>query len=364
MSAVVLGRDTGVVRVRADRKTLTRFAVTAGAFALLGLGAVYARQWWETGRFVEATDDAYVGGNVTPIAPHVAGFVATVAVTDNQFVHAGDVLVRLDDRDYQAALAGAEASVAQQRAMLDNLEAQVGVQHQTIAQADANLRAADARASFASADARRYGALALTAAGSVQQAQRSGAADTEAASAAAQARASLAAAVGQLKVLSAQIEAARASVSAAEAALSSAQLNLGYTVIRSPIDGYVGDRAAQVGGYVAVGGTLLSVVPAHGLWVDANFKEDQLARMRAGETAHVRVDVLPGRVFDGRVVSLSPATGAVFSVIPAENATGNFTKIVQRVPVRILLDDAGITPGLLRPGLSALVDVDTRSAEK
>jgi membrane fusion protein (multidrug efflux system) len=358
------GRDTGAVGVRVSRATLTRFAVTAGLFVLLGLGAVYARQWWETGRFVQSTDDAYVGGNVTPIAPHVAGFVASVAVTDNQFVRAGDVLVRLDDRDYQAALAGAEASVAQHRAMLADLEAQVGVQQQTIAQAEANLRAADAKASFASADARRYGALALTAAGSVQQAQRSGAADTEAASAAAQARASLAAAVGQLKVLSAQIEAARAAVGAAEAARRSAELNLGYTVIRSPIDGYVGNRAAQLGGYVSVGSALLSIVPAHGLWVDANFKEDQLARMRAGETARVRIDVLPGLVFEGRVASLSPATGAVFSVIPAENATGNFTKIVQRVPVRILLDDAALTPWLLRPGLSALVAVDTRSADR
>ena len=135
-------------------------------------------------------------------------------------------------------------------------------------------------------------------------------------------------------------------------------------MIRSPIDGYVGDRGAQLGSYVSVGSTLLSVVPAHGLWVNANFKEDQLARMRAGETAHVRVDALPGRVFEGRVTSLSPATGAVFSVIPPENATGNFTKIVQRVPVRILLNDTAATPGLLRPGLSAVVDVDTRSSDK
>ncbi len=360
----LLRRDAGAIGAPADQRALTRLAVAAGLFVLLGLGIVYARHWWEAGRFIESTDDAYVGGDVTPIAPHVAGFVAAVEVTDNQFVHAGQVLLRLDDRDYEAALAGAKAQVAQREAMLDDLNAQVGVQQAAIAQAEANLRAADARANFATADARRYGALARTAAGSVQQAQRSDAANAEAISAAAQARASLAASVRQLKVLSAQIEAARAALTASHATLRASELNVGYTVIRSPIDGYVGDRGAQLGSYVSVGSTLLSVVPAHGLWVNANFKEDQLARMRAGETAHVRVDALPGRVFEGRVTSLSPATGAVFSVIPPENATGNFTKIVQRVPVRILLNDTAATPGLLRPGLSAVVDVDTRSSDK
>ena len=171
-------------------------------------------------------------------------------------------------------------------------------------------------------------------------------------------RPALQAATQQLAVLDAEIEAASADVAQAEADLRTARLNLGYTEIPAPIDGYVGNRSAQVGAYVATGTNLLSVVPARGLWVDANFKEDQLARMRPGEPATIVADVLPGRTFHGHVASLAPATGAVFSVIPPENATGNFTKIVQRVPVRIVLDGGAAELGLLRPGLSATVSVD------
>jgi membrane fusion protein (multidrug efflux system) len=171
----------------------------------------------------------------------------------------------------------------------------------------------------------------------------------------------LAAARQQMSVLQAEIAAARAGVAQAKADVETARLNLGYTEIRSPIDGYVGNRAAQVGAYVASGAYLLSVIPSRGLWVDANFKEDQLARMRPGQTATVVADVLPGKTLHGHVASLSPGTGAIFSVIPPENATGNFTKIVQRVPVRIALDDGDARLGELRPGLSATVSVDTRA---
>ncbi|HVB14961.1 MAG TPA: HlyD family secretion protein, partial [Stellaceae bacterium] len=160
----------------------------------------------------------------------------------------------------------------------------------------------------------------------------------------------------------AAIAEAQAGVAQAEADLETARLNLGYTEIRSPIDGYVGNRAAQVGAYVSSGAYLLSVIPARGLWIDANFKEDQLSSLRPGQPASVVADVLPGKVFHGHVQSLAPGTGALFSVIPAENATGNFTKIVQRVPVRIALDDGDARLGALRPGLSMTVSVDTRNA--
>ncbi len=163
------------------------------------------------------------------------------------------------------------------------------------------------------------------------------------------------------KVIAADTGAAEAAVAQAQADLQTARLNLGYTEIRAPIDGYVGNRAAQVGAYVTPGTYLLSISPAHGLWVDANFKEDQLAGMRPGQQATVVADVLPGHVLHGHVLSLAPATGAIFSVIPPENATGNFTKIVQRVPVRIALDGADATLGTLRPGLSTTVSVDTRA---
>ena len=201
----------------------------------------------------------------------------------------------------------------------------------------------------------------MTPAGSRQNAER-----TQAAGAAARANSeaaadAVAAARQQLSVLNAAIAEARAGVAQAEADLETARLNLGYTEIRSPIDGYIGNRAAQVGAYVASGAYLLSVIPARGLWVDANFKEDQLRPMRPGQPATVFADVLPGKVFHGHVQSLAPGTGAIFSVIPPENATGNFTKIVQRVPVRIALDDGDATLGELRPGLSTTVSVDTRA---
>ncbi len=345
-------------RIRVDRRL---------AFALAGLIAAggvswYGWNWWQTGRFIETTDDAYVGGNVTTLSPHVAGFVAKILVGDNQFVHAGQLLIELDDRDYQANLAHAEAVVGHQTAALANLHAKYALQQSMIDQAQADLLAKKAEAGFAHEDAVRYHALAVSTFGSLQTDQKAFAADRKAEAAVRSGDAGLTAARQQLAVIDTEIAETKASLAQAQADLSTARLDLGYTKIRSPIDGYIGDRAAQLGAYTIVGTALLSIVPAHGLWVDANFKEDQLARMHPGETAGFVADVLPGRTFTGRVVSLAPATGAIFSVIPPENATGNFTKIVQRVPVRIVVEDGDGTLGLLRPGLSTTVAVDTRSA--
>jgi membrane fusion protein, multidrug efflux system len=324
----------------------------------LTLGGVgYGRYWWITGRFIESTDDAYVGGNITPVSPHVAGFVAQLVVDDNQYVRAGQLLIRLDPRDFAAALDHARAVLAGRQAALAGLEAKYLWQQQMIEEAEADLDARLAQASFAQQDAVRYHDLALASFGSRQAAERTAAADRAARSATQSARAGLTAARQQLRVLDAETAEARAGVAQAEADLETARLDLGYTEIRSPIDGYVGNRSAQVGAYVARDAYLLSVIPAHGLWVDANFKEDQLARMRSGQPATVVADVLPDKIFHGHVASLAPGTGAVFSVIPPENATGNFTKIVQRVPVRIVLDAARL--GELRPGLSTTVSVDT-----
>jgi membrane fusion protein (multidrug efflux system) len=177
-------------------------------------------------------------------------------------------------------------------------------------------------------------------------------------------QARLAGAKQQVAVIETEIAETKASLAQGEANLRRAQLDLGYTQIYAPIDGYIGNRAAQIGAYASVGTALVSIIPARALWVDANFKEDELARMKPGQTATFAADVLPGRTFEGRVLSLAPATGAVFSVIPPENATGNFTKIVQRVPVRIAINDGDGTLGLLRPGLSATVSVDTRSSSE
>jgi membrane fusion protein (multidrug efflux system) len=347
----------------ASRPVSRKHLALLGGGVLLSLAiAWYGMSWWTVGRFVETTDDAYVGGNVTPISPHVAGFVQQIMVADDQFVHVGEPLIRLDPRDLQASLDHAQAVLAERQAALANLQAQYTLQQSVLHQAQADLSAASASAVFAGEDASRYQSLAATQAGSRQDAQRAftGVQKAEAAVAAADAR--LAAARDQFAVLDAQIVGAKARISQARADLDTARLNLGYTDIVSPVAGYIGDRYAEVGAYVAVGTDLLSIVPASGLWVDANFKEDQLSRMRPGDPATVVADVLPGQVITGHVVSLAPATGAVFSVIPPQNATGNFTKTVQRVPVRIELDGNAGSLGLLRPGLSTTVSVHTQRA--
>jgi len=337
---------------------LKRLALAGLALALATGGVGYGHHWWTVGRFIESTDDAYVGGNITPVAPHVAGFVAQILVADNEYVSAGQLLIRLDARDFQAAFDHAKAIADQRQAALVGLEAKYVLQQSMIRQAEADLAAKSARAIFARADAIRYHDLAMTTYGTRQNAERTSAADEEAQSAIRAAQAGLDAARQQLTVLDAEIAEARANVAQAKADLETARLNLGYTEICSPIDGYIGNRAAQVGANVARDAYLVSVIPAHGLWVDANFKEDQLAYMQPGQEATVVADVLPGKVFHGHIDSLAPGTGAVFSVIPPENATGNFTKIVQRAPVRIALDDARL--GELRPGLSTTASVDTK----
>src|SRR5271156_4433003 len=241
MSAVVLDRDTTVIRPARARKALPRKQLLAGAAVLLlAAGAAwYGTNWWTNGRFIETTDDAYVGGNVTPIAPHAAGFVTEIAVIDNQLVHAGDLLVRIDPRDYQAALDHARAVVAARIAALASLRAQYTLQQSTIRQAAAELDAKTAQATFAHADAVRYETLAHTPAGSRQDAERTLAADQSAQAAIASTQAALAAARQRLEVIAADTSAAEAAVAQAQSDLQTARLNLGYTEIRAPIDGYV-----------------------------------------------------------------------------------------------------------------------------
>ena len=345
-----------------SRARLKRLAIAgAAALALVTAGA-WGYDWWTAGRFIESTDDAYVGGNVTSIAPHVSGFVAAIYVADNQKVRRGQLLMKLDDRDFRAAVDRAAAVLGEKKAALANLQASIPLQKALVDEALSNLHAKQAQARFAHDDDVRYQGLMRVVATSRQDVQRAATADREAGDAASAATAAVDAAKQQLAVLNTQINAAAASVAQAEAELRSARLNLGYTEIRAPIDGYIGNRAVRTGAYVTAGSYLVSVIPAHGLWVDANFKEDQLARIRPGEEATVSADVLPGHPFHGRVMSVAPGTGAVFSVIPPENATGNFTKIVQRVPVRIVLDSHDATLGTLRPGLSITASVDTKAA--
>ena len=332
------------------------------ALIVLGAGGAlwYGYDWWSANRFVESTDDAYVGGDVTVIATKIPGFIAEVPITDNQVVRAGDLLVRIDDRDYRAALAKAEAAVAAEQARLKNLAATRRLQQAVIAGAQADIEAAEAEIVVTRFDQDRYRKLSMTAAASLQDFQRADADYKQAIAASKRARAALEAAQQQIEVIDTQVQQAEATLAGAKADRETAQLNVGYTELRAPIDGVVGNRSARIGSYASVGTQLVSIVPVRGLWVDANFKEDQLAHMQPGQAASVEADILPGQIFRGRIVSLAPATGAQFSILPAENATGNFTKIVQRVPVRIQLDREGSEFGLLRPGLSVTVRIDAR----
>jgi membrane fusion protein (multidrug efflux system) len=344
-----------------SRRPSFKRAALALAIVFAGLGvAKFSYDWWTVGRFVESTDDAYIGGDVTVIAPKVSGFIAQLAVGDNQQVHAGDLLVKLDDRDYRAALAKAEAAVAIQQAALTNLDATRHLQDAVVAQAQAGVAAADAEVTRTHDDEVRYTQLVTTGVASTQEFQKADADYKEALAAGEKSRAALVAAQRQLEVIGTEKQQTKAALDAAVAERDLAQLNLSYTELRAPMDGFVGNRSAQVGAYATVGSQLISLVPARGLWIDANFKENQLAGVRPGSPATVKVDLIGGKSFHGRVASIAPATGAQFSVLPPENATGNFTKIVQRVAVRILLDDEASALGQLRPGLSVTAKVNTK----
>jgi membrane fusion protein, multidrug efflux system len=345
-------------RFGAARKILPLILGAAAAAAL----AWYGWSWWEAGRYVQSTDDAYVGGDITPVSPRIAGFIAELAVSDNQRVKAGDLLVKLDDRDDRAALARAAANVTAQQAALANLAATRNLQEAMIAQAEAEITATEAEVARTRDDVARYRTLTRDQIASVQRFQQADADYKKAVAADRKSRAALDAAQRRLNVIDTQRQEARASLDEAIAARDIARLNLGYTEIRAPMDGVVGNRSARLGAYVTAGTQLLSLVPADGLWVDANFKENQLGGLHAGQKVSIAADALPGARFDGVVASLAPATGAQFSIIPPENATGNFTRIVQRVPVRIRLSGAAAQLGELRPGLSVTVAVDERAA--
>jgi membrane fusion protein (multidrug efflux system) len=336
-------------------------AMTALALLLAAGAAWYGQKWWTIGRFIVSTDDAYVGGDITVIAPKVSGIIAKLAVADNQPVHAGDLLLTLDDRDYRAALAKAEAAVEAQQAALANLDAHRQLQQAVVAQTQAGIGAADAAEIRDRADQERFRILSASSIASVQQFQHADAAFKASHASTQQARAAADAAERQLDVIASEKRQVQAALAGAVADRDAAKLNLSYTELRAPIDGTIGNRSARAGSFATVGAQLLSIIPAQGLWVDANFKESQLATMHAGQPATITADAAPGVAFHGRITSLAPATGAQFSILPPENATGNFTKIVQRVTVRIALDGDAASLNPLRPGLSVSVDVDERN---
>ncbi|MGA7813342.1 HlyD family secretion protein [Caballeronia sp.] len=328
----------------------------AAIIVVLIVLAAAGTYWLTVLRFIQTTDDAYVGGNVTVMAPKVNGFVTELLVTDNQRVKAGQVLIRLDSRDYDARLAQAAADVQGAKASVAELAAREQLQAAVINQGQAEVRASSAELTRSASDQTRYRQLVKDEAVSNQVVERADADFLTARANVDKSDASLLAAKRQLVVIGAQLDDASARVATAEALRRVAELNVEYTTIRAPVDGYVGNRTARVGMLANVGASLLTIVPADGLWIDANFKEDQLKKMQVGDTADVELDAASA-VIHGHIESLAPATGATFSVLPPENATGNFTKIVQRVPVRIRLDVPKEMQNVLRAGLSATVKV-------
>ena len=349
-------QDLALPAAPARRHARALLAGLLGAAAL----AAYGLHWWRDGRFLEDTDDAYVGADIVVLRPRVAGAIVEERVADNQPVRKGELLYRIDDRDYRAAVARAEAAVAAQQALLANLAATRSQQLAVVQQAQAGIDASQAETGRARDDAARYRSLLGERAVSLQSTQRAEADYRQAQANGARARATRLAAERELDVIASRGKQAEAALAQARAELELARLNLSYTEVRAPGDGVVGNRRARAGGYAQAGEHLVSLIPARGLWVDANFKESQLARLHPGQRVEIEADALPGRIFHGRVQSLAPATGAQFSVLPPENATGNFTKIVQRVPVRIALDAADGALGQLRPGLSVKATIDAR----
>lgn len=332
-----------------------------GLVVLLG-AAAWGVRWWTVGRFIQSTDDAYLQADSMTVAPKISGYIAEVYVGDNQTVTAGQPLVRLDSRQYQAVLDQSNATVAARRADIVRANAELGQQQASIVEAQAQLDGAASDEAHAIAQVKRYEPLATTGAETDERvADLRNTARKATATRAADA-AALQVAQRQVGNLQAQIQQAQAQLDAALASARQSQLDAQDTVLRSTIGGRVGDRSVRVGQYVQPGTRLMTIVPVQDVYLTANFKETQIGLMRVGQPVTIRVDALSGTDLHGTVDSFSPGTGAQFALLPAENATGNFTKIVQRVPVKIHIDAGPETRKVLLPGMSVTVDVDTRGA--
>jgi len=348
----------------ADNDRWRKRLLTLLAVFVLAAGGGYGTYWGLVGRHYETTNDAYLGADSVTIAPKVAGYVAELKVQDNQRVHQGDVLARIDPRDYQTALDGAKADLESAQATAANIDAQIEEQQSTIAQAQAAVDADQASVTFSEQEFKRYGDLARTGVGTAQRQQQSEADLAQRRAALDRDRAGLSAARAHTDVLKTQRRQADATIAAKTAALAQARMNLDQTTITAPVDGVVGDRTVRQGQRVQPGTRLMSVVPTDKVYLVANFKETQTGRMAPGQKVAVDIDSYPGQTIVGTIDSLAPGTGAQFALLPPENATGNFTKIVQRVPVKIVLDPGNPLAARLRPGLSVTATVDTRGVSQ
>jgi membrane fusion protein (multidrug efflux system) len=348
------------INLRPSRQAIKRAALALTVALGIGVAADFGYDYLTSGRYLESTDDAYVKADSTVISPKISGYIAEVLVGDNQPVKAGQVLARIDDRDFRAALDQARADVAGSEAAVRNLDAQISLQQPLIEQGTADVAAAEANLKFASEERARYDGLMKSGSGTIQRAQQTDAALREKIAHLQHSKSGLLAAERKVDVLTTDRAKAVAQLDRARAIEQQAALNLSYTGITAPVDGTVGARSLRVGQFVQAGTQLMAVVPLDAVYVVANFKETQLTHVRNGQPVEISIDSFRGTKLQGHVDSLSPASGLEFALLPPDNATGNFTKIVQRVPVKIVLDDHKLS-GLLRPGMSAEPTVDTKA---
>lgn len=337
---------------------IKRAIIAAVGVVVLGGAGWAGWQYRTTWQFEVATDDAYVQADIVAIAPQVGGYLANVNVGDNERVKAGDLLATIDQRDYRAALDQAKADVAAAAASIAGIQAQLVEQQALIDQADATVQSDQASATYAEQNNKRFGTLADTGYGSVQNAQQAASQIAAATAVVDRDKAALEAARAQVATLNAQLSGACAALEHAQAVKEQADLNLGYTELRAPVDGVVGMRQLRVGLYVQPGTQLLAVVPLERTYVVANYKETQLADVTPGQPVSIDVDTFAGTPVRGTVESIAPASGQEFSLLPPDNATGNFTKIVQRIPVRIAIDRTDPLAGRLLPGMSVTTTIN------
>ncbi|MET0221028.1 MAG: HlyD family secretion protein [Tardiphaga sp.] len=344
--------------------SLRKLLLTGAALVVVGGAVWYGWDYWTVGRFLVSTDDAYVKADNTTVAPKVSGYLHEVLVGDNERVKAGQIVARIDDRDFKVALDQADADVAAAEAAIASKQAQLDVQQAVINAAKATLDVDHATLTFAAQDSKRYTDLAATGSGSLQNAQQAQSRIAGAQAVLARDGANLVSAEKQVDLLKAEIVQAGAAHARAVALQGQARLNLGYTAIAAPVDGVVGNRSLRTGQYVQAGTQLMSVVPIDGAYIVANYKETQLTDVRKGQAVDIEVDMFPGHTVHGHVDSIAPASGQEFALLPPDNATGNFTKVVQRIPVKIALDGGNGTQLELRPGMSVIPTIATHSTPR
>lgn len=343
--------------VTTPKRKKAPFVATA---IMLSLGLLGSGYWFGYGQYFESTDNAYLQGDITNISPKVSGYIAKSYVSDNQPVTKGDLLVEIDDRDYQTALDQELAHINVAKASVENLMAQQNLQRSQINQAQSRVDSAQAEYDRAIQQVARSRSLLTRNYASQDEVDSKLAQQKVTLAELEEAKANWVASNDQLVVIASQIKQAKASVTEANAQLEQAQLNLDYTKIYAPADGIIGKRSVRQGLLVQAGTPLMSLVPNNEVWIEANFKETQLNGIHKGQTVKVELDAFPDQPLEGIVDSFSPATGAKFALLPPENATGNFTKIVQRVPVKIILPTQNALTGRLLPGLSVVATIDTR----